>query len=76
VNPFPPVKDTRMVAGAPTTGDVIWCAKKPLSRSDYPPSLTDEQWSRLQTAFPNGVCDFSQPNRHAVPFGETWREYD
>jgi hypothetical protein len=37
------------------------CQLKPLRRSDYFPVLfSDAQWSRLQTTFPDGVCDYTK----------------
>ena len=50
-----------IMAGGPDTEDVMQCALKPLRRDDYPVSFSDEQWSRLQQAFPTGVCDYSKP---------------
>lgn len=41
--------------------DTNKCVLKPLRRIDYYPiAFSDEQWSRLQAAFPTGVCDWSQ----------------
>jgi uncharacterized tannase-like protein DUF6351 len=51
----------RLAAGEPKTDDVMKCQLKPLRRDDYPVQFTDAQWSRLQQAFPNGVCDYSKP---------------
>ena len=53
----------RIAAGAPLADDVLTCRRKPLRREDYagmPVPFTDEQWARLQTAFPSGVCDWTQ----------------
>jgi transposase len=50
-----------MVAGGPLANDVIKCRLKPLDRGAYRASFTDQQWARLQAAFPTGVCDFTQP---------------
>ena len=36
------------------------CQLKRLRRSDYGVTFTDEQWTRLQSAFPTGVCDWSE----------------
>ncbi|MEX2290015.1 MAG: DUF6351 family protein [Mycobacteriales bacterium] len=52
----------RQVAGMPLSGDVLKCQLEPLRRDDYSVTFTDEQWSRLQAAFPAGVCDFSKPS--------------
>jgi hypothetical protein len=47
--------------------DTFKCQLKPLDRQDYRlPSgeliaFTDEEWGKLQQAFPTGVCDFTKP---------------
>jgi hypothetical protein len=52
----------RTVAGEGVETDTNKCALKPLRRLDYYPiSFTDDQWQRLQSAFPAGVCDWSRP---------------
>jgi len=51
----------RLVAGWPFTLDHFKCQLKPLSRSDYSGTFTDDQWQRLEAAFPDGVCDYSKP---------------
>jgi hypothetical protein len=52
----------RTVAGESIATDQNKCALRPLLRSDYyPVEFTDAQWSRLQAAFPTGVCDWSEP---------------
>ena len=51
----------RHVAGSPLTLDVVKCQLKPLVRSDYPVTFTDEQWTQLQATFPTGVCDYTRP---------------
>ena len=63
--PSPP---TARRASAPTgrmTDDVMKCQLKPLRRDDYPVTFTDDQWQRLQKAFPGGVCDYSEAGRRA-----------
>jgi hypothetical protein len=51
----------RLGADEPMTDDVMKCQLKPMRRDDYPVEFTDEQWQRLQEAFPGGVCDYSKP---------------
>jgi hypothetical protein len=51
----------RLVAGWPFTNDAFKCQLKPLDPADYPVSFTEEQWARLQQAFPTGVCDWTKP---------------
>lgn len=53
--------DPLTVAGMPLTRDVLKCRLKPLNRGDYNVEFSDEQWTRLQEAFPQGVCDWSAP---------------
>ncbi|MGH2956560.1 MAG: DUF6351 family protein [Solirubrobacterales bacterium] len=65
----------RTVAGEPISTDQNKCTLKPLRRSDYYPlEFTDEQWAELETAFPSGVCDWSEPGvsqQGAIP----WQTY-
>jgi hypothetical protein len=61
----------RQGAGGPLAEDVMKCQLKPLRRDDYPVTFTDAQWAKLESAFPDGVCDFSKPGvdqRGAVPW--------
>jgi hypothetical protein len=51
----------RMTAGGPITNDVLKCELKPLNRQDYNVTFTTAQWARLESTFPSGVCDYSQP---------------
>jgi hypothetical protein len=63
----------RWVAGWPMTLDHYKCQLKPLDRLDYRlPSgelinFTEEEWGKLQQAFPGGVCDFSKPAVNQQP---------
>ena len=50
----------RQGADGPLTEDVMKCRLKPLNRDDYPVTFTDEQWTRLEQAFPGGVCDYTK----------------
>ena len=48
-------------AGQTIEDDVLKCQLKSLRRADYGVTFTGAQWARLQTAFPDGVCDWSKP---------------
>jgi hypothetical protein len=66
----------RTVAGESVATDTNKCALKPHRRSDYyPVEFTDDQWARLERAFPTGVCDWSRPG---VDQGDTvgWMTYE
>ena len=75
-----PVAETRfstprVISGEEISTDKQKCQLKPLQRSAYYPiQFSDEQWARLEKAFPTGVCDFSAPGvsqTGAVP----WQTY-
>jgi hypothetical protein len=52
----------RQVAGGPLEENILKCQLKPLNPSDYAPvAFTAAQWTRLNAAFPGGVCDWNKP---------------
>ncbi len=67
---FPYFGAPRIAAGGPMSHDLMKCQLKPLNPLDYLSMLvpfTADQWTRLQAAFPNGVCDWSKPAVDQVP---------
>ena len=57
----------RQVAGGPLGGEhpeVPAEAAQP-GRTTRRSTFTSAQWARLQAAFPDGVCDWSEPRRRA-----------
>jgi hypothetical protein len=51
----------RQVAGGPLVENILKCRLKPLNPVDYAPvTFTSAQWARLQAAFADGVCDWSE----------------
>jgi hypothetical protein len=58
---FPHYGDARLGAGESTADNAMQCQLKPLDRVDYPVAFTDQQWARLQQAFPDGVCNWNKP---------------
>jgi len=65
---FPIYTTSRIVAGAPTEGDVFKCGLKPVATAlsdgtygDWQPD--GDQIARLNAIFPDGVCDYSQPDQ-------------
>ncbi|MEP9382125.1 DUF6351 family protein [Nocardioides cheoyonin] len=58
---YPVASNPRLVAGQGLMMDQLKCRLTPLRRSAYPVSFTDDQWARLQAAFPTGVCDYRLP---------------
>jgi hypothetical protein len=59
---YPAFPSPRMVAGEPLTNDVLKCQLKPIDLSDYKVPVSDAEKARLQSIFPNGVCDWSKPS--------------
>jgi len=64
-----PHASPRQVAGGPVAENILKCQLRPIARADYggADALTPEQFARLQTAFPDGVCDFTKPGVGQVP---------
>ncbi len=50
----------RHMAGGPLAADVLKCELKPLTPRDYAVAFTAAEWNRLQSIFPDGVCDWSK----------------
>lgn len=64
---FPVYATSRIVAGGPFKGSIFKCALKPVSESIADGTYgvwtpTPEQEVFLERIFPQGVCDFSQPD--------------
>ena len=51
------------------------CGLTSLERESFPVSFTDDQWSRLQSVFPEGICDWSQTGVGQVPIAGTWLRF-
>lgn len=71
---FPPHAGLRLVAGGPLANDIFKCELKPIDYNDYKVIFTDDEKSRLQAIFPQGVCDWSKPGVHQS-VNETWLSF-
>lgn len=66
---YPIFSSARMVAGDSIKGDIFKCALKPvasaLNDGTYPSALqfTEAEKAWLHRIFPDGVCDFTQPDQ-------------
>jgi hypothetical protein len=56
----------RYAAGGPLAADILKCELKPLVQSDYAVAFTAAEWGRLQSIFPDGVCDWSKKGINPV----------
>lgn len=72
---YPAHADSRMVAGAPLTDEVLKCALKPVNAKDYAQPLSPGQLTRLQAAFPQGVCDYTRPGIGQQRVDGSWHRY-
>ncbi len=72
---YPVNKDPRLVAGAPTTDDVLKCNLKPLNAADYPKTMKPAQFKGLVEIFPIGVCDYKVPGVGQQITQSTWLHY-
>jgi Tannase-like family of unknown function (DUF6351) len=70
--------DPRLAAGMPLSHDILKCQLKPQRRSDYGVTFTDEQWARLTSAFPSGVCDWRRPGvgQWLQRFAQPWLTFE
>jgi hypothetical protein len=71
---YPAGSSPRQVAGSDLRNDVVKCQLKPLDRSDYNVTFSNDEWAQLQEIFPGGVCDWTKPGVAQVPV-ETWLRF-
>ncbi len=58
---FPSWTFPRNQAGGPLAANIMQCTLKPITAADYMVTFTAVELARLQSIFPNGVCDWSKP---------------
>lgn len=64
---FPHFGTPRIAAGGPLADDIFKCQLRPLDRVEYGVEFSDAQWQRLQSAFPQGVCNYLLPGVGVEP---------
>ena len=69
---YPVHTNSRLVAGAPLTDDILKCQLKPIAVSDYAAPFSAAELTRLQAIFPGGVCDFAKPSVNYAPLAGTY----
>ena len=57
---FPTFAFPRYVAGGPLKANAYKCRLKRIDPRDYAVAFTAQEMARLQSIFPNGVCDYSR----------------
>lgn len=73
---YPPAPFPREVAGSSVRSDIIKCQLKPVDPVDYTVAFTAGQWSRLQSLFSGGVCDWTKPGIEQQGLAGTWISFD
>ena len=71
----PTSRTPQLVAGAPIQGSILKCQLKAVNPADYQVAFTAAQWSRLQSIFPDGVCDYSKPGVEETFDLQTWASF-
>jgi len=69
---YPYFSQPQLQAGQALTRDVLKCALKPIDFTDYNVGFTPAERTQLQSIFPNGVCDYSQPGIGQQPLLSTY----
>jgi hypothetical protein len=72
---YPFYGDTIIASGSPIDEEATECTLKTPQKSDYKASFTDEEWTRLNKIFKDGVCDYSRPGVHADIKSTPWLSY-
>jgi len=72
---YPAPGSPRFVAGAPISADVIKCQLKAPNTSEYKVTFTAAEWTRLNTVFKEGVCDWSKPGIEQQGLRGTWLKF-
>ncbi|MDH3706177.1 MAG: DUF6351 family protein, partial [Acidimicrobiia bacterium] len=78
-DPFPISGTPRTVAGQERVENVVKCSLQSIDDAIvagmYEVDFDDAQRARLDTAFPEGVCDYSVPGVGQVPPTGTWQRF-
>ena len=72
---YPAPGSPRFVAGASIAADIIKCQLKPVTATDYTPTLTAAQQTRLNALYPAGVCDWSKTGVEQQALRGTWLKF-
>jgi len=59
------------VAGGPVSNDILKCELKPIDSFDYTVTFTAAEMARLQSIFPDNVCDWSKRGVNHIG-GSSW----
>jgi hypothetical protein len=78
-DPYPISSGPRIVAGAPSSEHIVKCTLQSVASAVeagiYAAELSAEQRARLESIFPEGVCNYSVPGVGEAPLRGTWLRY-
>ncbi|MCB1027729.1 MAG: hypothetical protein KDB24_08210, partial [Microthrixaceae bacterium] len=78
-NVYPVRGDPRTGAGAPLSDNVMKCRTMSVAEAIdgelFEVELSDEQRTRLEQVFPDGMCDYSQPAVGETAWAGAWQRY-
>ena len=75
-NQLMPVFGTvRLAAGGSLSGTTVKCQLKPVTVTDYAVTFTPAELVRLNTIFPQGVCDWTKPGMSETPIDDSWLRF-
>ena len=69
---YPYFSQPELEAGQTLTRDVLKCALKPINFAEYSVAFSATEQAQLQSIFPNGVCNYSQPGVGQQPLLGTY----
>ena len=72
---YPIHADTRIASGQPEDLYTLKCALAPINWSSYPVVFTPAEEAELESAFPDGVCNYRRPGPDQRPPIGTWLNY-
>ncbi len=75
-NQLMPIYGTvRLAAGGPLSGTTLKCQLKPVDVTDYAVTFTPAELVRLNTIFPQGVCDWTKPGVSEAVMDDSWLRF-
>jgi len=72
---YPVYGDPETAAGQPLAQYALKCTLTPINWNTYPVTFTPAEQAELESAFPDGVCDYSKPGPQEQPPVGTWLNY-
>tara|TARA_Y100000385_G_scaffold59445_1_gene57525 strand:- start:11931 stop:14189 length:2259 start_codon:yes stop_codon:yes gene_type:complete len=72
---YPAFSSPRQEAGSPLANNIIKCALKEISWTDYDVEFNPDQREVLGETFPDGVCDWISGESESISYQGTWLSF-